>query len=85
MDWSLLSQYDNDESQRKGSRYKRELALLPTVDHLDPESRQPNFRICGWQTNNWKSDLTIEELKELCKKFLRAQRLQSLRRLFMIR
>ena len=73
LDWSLLSQYDNSEAQRLGSEYKRQMALLPTVDHADPNSRQPDFRICGWRTNDWKSDLTLEELKKLCKQFLRAQ------------
>ena len=73
LDWSLLRQYDNEESQRRGSSYKRQFALLPTVDHADPGSRQPDFRICGWRTNDWKSDLTLEELRELCQKFLEAQ------------
>ena len=73
LDWSLLSRYDNEDSQSQGSKYKRQFALLPTVDHADPESTQTDFRICGWRTNSWKNDLTIEELRELCQKFRRAQ------------
>ena len=65
LDWSLLSRYDNRESQRLGGQYKRQFALLPTVDHADPESKQTDFRICGWRTNACKNDLTLEELKEL--------------------
>ena len=71
--WSLISKYDNRDSQRLGGQYKREFALLPTVDHADPESRQTDFRICGWRTNACKNDLTIKELLELCQKLLRTQ------------
>lgn len=73
LDWSLISQYKNSEARRLGSEYKRRMALLPTVDHADPESRQPDFRICGWRTNDWKSDLTVEGLVDMCERFLRAQ------------
>ena len=73
LDWSLLSEWDNRESQRQGSKYKRRFALLPTVDHVDPESTEANFRICGWRTNDCKHDLTVEELRTFCEAFLRAQ------------
>ena len=39
--------------------------LLPTVDHVDPESTEADFRICGWRTNDCKNDLTITELQVL--------------------
>ena len=45
--------------------YKRRFALLPTVDHVDPESTEADFRICGWRTNDCKNDLTITELQVL--------------------
>ena len=85
LDWSLIGRYDNEEAQRKGSEYKREFALLPTVDHEDPRYPATALQICAWQTNDWKSDLTIGKLKELCRKFLRAQLCRRLRRLFMNR
>ena len=72
LDWSLLSEYDNQESQREGSKYKRRFALLPTVDHVDPESTEAHFRICGWRTNDCKNDLTVAELRAFCETFLRA-------------
>ena len=71
--WCLVGKYNSREAQAKGSEYRRDFALLPTVDHEDPLSRKPVFRICGLQTNDCKSDLTVGELKDWCKKFLRAQ------------
>ena len=73
LDWPLLSKYDNKESQRQGSKYKSKFALLPTVDHVGPESMEPKFEICGWRTNDCKNDLTIEELEEFCEMLLRAR------------
>ena len=75
--WCLVGKYDSQEAQRKGSEYRREFALLPTVDHEDPESGETVFQICGLRTNDWKSDLTIEVLLEMCEKFLRAQTASS--------
>lgn len=73
LEWDLISKYDNNESQRRGVVYKHELALLPTVDHVDPGSEEPQFQICGWRTNACKNDLTVEELREFCKTLLQAQ------------
>ena len=73
LNWLLLSKYDNRASQREGSKYKRKFALLPTVDHADPESMEADFRICGWRTNDCKNDLTVWELRTFCETFLRAQ------------
>lgn len=73
LEWSLIGEYDNEEAEEKGLEYRRDLALLPTVDHENPEAEEPVFRICGMQTNDCKSNLTVEELKDWCKKFLRAQ------------
>ena len=73
LDWSLISKYDNRESQSQGVKYKKQFALLPTVDHADPESKQADFRICGWRTNDCKNDLTMTELREFCETFLGAQ------------
>lgn len=71
--WCLIGEYDNDEAEKKGLEYRRELAFLPTVDHEDPGAQEQVFRICGMQTNDCKSNLTVEQLKEFCKKFLKAQ------------
>lgn len=73
LEWSLLSKYDNRDSRREGGAYKRKFALLPTVDHVNPGADEPDFRICGWRTNDCKNDLTVAELAEFCEKFLRAR------------
>lgn len=51
LDWHLLSEYDNEDSKHLGGEYKRRFAFLPTVGHVDPESREVDFQICGWRTN----------------------------------
>ena len=71
LDWSLLSQYDNEESKRYGRRYKKKFALLPSVDHVGDGKGPADFKICGWRTNDAKNDMNLEEFIELCKKVLK--------------
>ena len=66
LDWSLISTYDNRESKRGGRAYKRNFALLPTVDHVGDGLGAPDFRICSWRTNDAKSDLEFQEFLALC-------------------
>lgn len=73
LDWELISQYDNKESQQRRVDYKKEFARLPTVDHVDPGSKEAEFKICSWRTNDCKNDLTVKELREFCETFLQAQ------------
>jgi hypothetical protein len=70
LDWSLLSQYDNDESQEKGRTYKHGFALLPTLDHVGDGTQAANFRICGWRTNDAKHDLDLETFLLVCQAVL---------------
>jgi hypothetical protein len=67
LEWSLISCYDNEKSHKAGSRYKRDFAKLPTIDHVSGESYPAVFKICGWQTNDSKSDLEMDEFLKLCK------------------
>ena len=67
LDWSLLSQYNNDESKRHRRAYKKRFELLPSVDHVGDGLGVANFRICGWRTNDCKNDLTHRELVSFCK------------------
>jgi len=85
LEWNRIGKYDSLKAQERGSEYRREFALLPTVDYEDPGSHDPVFRICGLRTNDCKSDLTVKELTEFCRLFLRAQRWTSIRRLFRMR
>jgi hypothetical protein len=71
LDWSLLSQYDNHESESGKHAYKAGFALLPTVDHLDSSLPNSGFCICAWRTNDSKHDLSYQAFIELCIKVLK--------------
>ena len=79
LNWRLLSQFDNAEAEEHGRRYKRRFALLPTVDHVGDGKGRPDFKICGWRTNDVKNDLTIAELVSVCRVLLRYQEARSRR------
>ncbi|MEJ2713324.1 MAG: hypothetical protein P8014_09140 [Acidihalobacter sp.] len=68
LDWSLLSQYDNEQSQEHGRRYKKKFALLPSVDHVGDGTGAADFKICAWRTNDAKNDMSLDEFIELCRK-----------------
>lgn len=68
LNWSLLSKYDNKQSKEHGRYYKKKFALLPSVDHVGDGIGAADFKICGWQTNDSKNDMSLEEYIELCKK-----------------
>jgi hypothetical protein len=67
LDWHLVSTYDNDESKKYRRKYKSLFFLLPTIDHVDDGLGEPNFKICGWRTNDVKADLTHAELIAFCR------------------
>lgn len=66
LDWTLLSQYDNAQSQKHKRKYKHSFALLPTVDHVGDGLGAADFKICAWRTNDAKNDLSYEEFVALC-------------------
>ena len=70
LDWSLISTYDNQESKRSGRVYKARFAKLPTVDHIDDGLGPANFAICGWRTNDAKSDMSHDEFVALCRRVI---------------
>ena len=70
LDWHLLSTYSNKESQSRGRLYKKEYALLPSVDHVGDGLGEADFKICSWRTNDSKSDMTMEEFISLCRKII---------------
>ena len=59
------------EDTRQGRAYKKTFALLPTVDHVGDGTGSPNFQICGWRTNDSKSDLDLAEFLALCRRLLK--------------
>jgi hypothetical protein len=68
LDWSHLGTYNNDESKAGRREYKKKRALQPTVDHVTDGRGEPLFNLCGWRTNDSKSDLSYDELVEFCRK-----------------
>ncbi len=70
LDWTLIGSYDNEQSEANGRQYKHSLALLPTVDHVGDGGGAPDFRICGWRTNDAKHDLSMESFLALCQRVL---------------
>jgi hypothetical protein len=62
--WELISTWDTSHDQPGG--YKKHFALMPTVDHVDPDVL--DFEICSLQSNDCKSDFRPEEFIEYCKK-----------------
>jgi hypothetical protein len=68
--WGLISKYDNEASRQGKAEYKKRFAMLPTVDHAGEHAGELNFKICSWRTNDAKSDLSLKDFLELCKKVL---------------
>jgi hypothetical protein len=71
LDWSLVSTYDNESSKSGRTKYKKTLALLPTIDHTVDESGRPKFVICSWYVNDAKNDLSVDEFCRLCERVLK--------------
>jgi hypothetical protein len=72
LDWTLISQYDNDKSKSGRREYKAGFALLPSVDHVADGTGPADFKICAWRTNDAKSDLSFQEFLDLCRKVVAA-------------
>ena len=67
LDPELLGTYSNERSKERGAAYKREMAMLPTVDHVTAEP-VPDFEIVSWQTNDAKGDMPPEESVAYCRR-----------------
>ena len=67
LDPKLLGTYDNNRSKEKGAAYKREMAMLPTIDHVTAKP-VPDFEIVSWQTNDAKGDMLPEEFIAYCRR-----------------
>lgn len=70
LDWNLLSEWKNDNAKAGKRKYKKEFALLPTVDHVG-ERGVAKFKICVWRTNDAKNDLSLNKLIDFCKRIIK--------------
>lgn len=68
--WDLIGTYRNELSKEGRRKYKQCFSLLPTVDHVGDGLEDPDYRICGWRTNDCKSDLTHAEFVEVCRQVI---------------
>jgi hypothetical protein len=70
LDWSLIKVWNADSAKAIDSNgtYFRKFALLPVVDHIDPEAAEIRFEICANQVNLCKNYLTPDEFVALCRK-----------------
>ena len=70
LDWSLISTYNNDDSEFGTHGYKASFALLPTVHRIESSVSKSGFCICSWRTNDAKHDLSHQAFINLCKMVL---------------
>jgi len=54
-----------------GRNYKKEFALLPTVDHVGDGTGPLDLKICSWRTNDAKNDLPLSEFISVCQAVLK--------------
>jgi hypothetical protein len=64
--WELISTWDTSPAHAPEPGYRKKFALMPTVDHIDPELCA--FEICALQTNACKSDLDPAEFVAFCRR-----------------
>jgi hypothetical protein len=70
LSWELIGTWtDVNTEARRPDAYDAKYALMPTVDHKDPDVLE--FEICSWKINNAKGNLTPREFIALCKRIAR--------------
>jgi hypothetical protein len=62
--WELIGTWDT--SKPHPEEYKRQFALMPTADHINPDTLE--FEMCSWLVNESKSYLSPDEYVALCQK-----------------
>lgn len=77
LDWEKIGSYNNDRSKQLTREYRQMFWLLPTVDHYGKDPGVLDFKICGWRTNDSKSDLSYEEYLELCKLIIEESKVKT--------
>lgn len=70
LDWEAIGTWNNEDSKTIPN-YKKQFWNLPTVDHFGEDLVSNDFRICSWQTNDCKNDLSHDQFVEFCQKVIR--------------
>lgn len=68
--WKKISKWNNEDAGESGKKYKKKYYDLPTIDHEFIRGKLV-FKICSWQTNDCKNDLSLNELIKFCKKIIK--------------
>jgi hypothetical protein len=71
MQWELIGTWDPAAAREGSDTYKKQFAMMPTVDHKDCQSDLLQFEICTWQINDCKCDLTPTDFIKMCRKVTR--------------
>jgi hypothetical protein len=71
LDWSRIGTFENVAAKSGRSSYKKQFALLPTIDHTFDERGEQKFVICSMKVNHAKGDLTLDEFHALCELVLK--------------
>lgn len=64
--WRLISTWDDSKVKNDYRGFKKKCGLLPTVDHVDPDTSDLRFEICSWLVNDCKSCLNSTDFLDLC-------------------
>ena len=66
LSWELIGTWTNTNIEgRRPDSYGAQYALMPTVDHTDPDVLE--FEICSWKVNDAKGNMTPKEFIALCR------------------
>jgi len=75
LDWKLISTWDTSPARAPEPGYRKKFALMPTVDHIDPDLLE--FEICSWMVNDCKSYLNPKEFVALCRRIANYRKTSS--------
>ena len=65
LDPELLGTYSNGRSKERGAAYRREMTMLPTVDHVKNKPVD-DFEVVSRQTNDARGEMPPEKFIAYC-------------------
>jgi len=68
LQWELIGTWDAKKAKERHDDYKSEFALMPTIDHIDPDFLE--FEICSWLINDSKCGMNPKQFLELCQRII---------------
>jgi hypothetical protein len=68
MGWKLVGVLDPDKAKAGRKVFLKRFAMMPTIDHVDPEATDLKLEVCSLMVNECKNNLNADEFVGLCKK-----------------